>query len=156
MGGATPVYNGKNILRVPLDFPFIKYLPVVVSEKLTICSLVSSGANFLPPSRNTDQLLQIDIKYVLDSYCIFITSPVPWTLLTCAVIIYQSKQLFNLYCFHYIRLLFGPFHSYPSHFAVQWKQNVVGSIGHVSCFHLEWYGKKIKIVYCIIHINFPM
>ena len=25
-------------------------------------------------------------------------------------------------CFHYIGLLFGPFHNDPSHFAVQWKQ----------------------------------
>ena len=33
-------------------------------------------------------------------------------------------------------------------------RNVVGSIRHVSCFHLEWHDKIIKIVYYVIHINF--
>ena len=70
MGGLTPVYNGKNILRVPLGLffyripPFIKYL------------LVSDGTNSDPPFRNTDQLSQIDVKYVFDSYYILITSPI--------------------------------------------------------------------------------
>ena len=35
-------------------------------------------------------------------------------------------------------------------------RNVVGSIRHVSCFHLERYNKMIKIVYYVIHINFPI
>ena len=33
-------------------------------------------------------------------------------------------------------------------------RNVVGSIPHVSCFHLERYDKMIKIVYYVIHMNF--
>ena len=35
-------------------------------------------------------------------------------------------------------------------------RNVVGSIRHVSCFHLERYDKMIKTVYYVIHINFPI
>ena len=35
-------------------------------------------------------------------------------------------------------------------------RNVAGSIRHVSCFHLERYGKMIKTVYYVIHINFPI
>ena len=35
-------------------------------------------------------------------------------------------------------------------------RNVVGSIRHVFCFHLERYDKMIKIVYYVIHINFPI
>ena len=35
-------------------------------------------------------------------------------------------------------------------------RNIVGSIEHVSCFHLDWYDKIIKIVYYVIHINFPI
>ena len=35
-------------------------------------------------------------------------------------------------------------------------RNNVGSIRHVSSFHLERYDKMIKIVYCVIHINFPI
>ena len=35
-------------------------------------------------------------------------------------------------------------------------RNVVGSIQRVSCFHLERYDKMIKIVYYVIHINFPI
>ena len=35
-------------------------------------------------------------------------------------------------------------------------RNVVGSIQHYSCFHLERYDKMIKIVYYVIHINFPI
>ena len=34
--------------------------------------------------------------------------------------------------------------------------NVVESIQHVSYFHLERYNKMIKIVYYIIHTNFPI
>ena len=34
--------------------------------------------------------------------------------------------------------------------------NVIESIRHVSCFHLERYDKMIKIVYYVIHINFPI
>ena len=59
IGKATPVYNGKNTLGVPLRLsfytipPFIKY------------GLVSDRTNFAPPSQNTQQLF--------DSYCILIT-----------------------------------------------------------------------------------
>ena len=35
-------------------------------------------------------------------------------------------------------------------------RNVVGSIQHVSCFHLDRYNKMIKIVYWVIHVNFPI
>ena len=35
-------------------------------------------------------------------------------------------------------------------------KNVVASIRHVSCFHLERYNKMIKIVYYVIHVNFPI
>ena len=49
----------------PSDFPFLEYLLDLVSEKSTICNLDSDGTNFIPPSRNTEQLLQIDVKYVL-------------------------------------------------------------------------------------------
>ena len=73
----------------PLDFPFIEYLLDSVSEKSTICNLVSKGTNFLLPSRNTDQLLQINFKYVSNSYCVLITSPVAST--QYRIIIYQSK-----------------------------------------------------------------
>ena len=43
-----------------------------MSEEWTICSLDSDGTNFIPPSRNTEQLLQIEIIYVFDSYHILI------------------------------------------------------------------------------------
>ena len=56
----------------PSDSPFIEYLLDLVSEKLTICNLVSDGTNFVPLSRNTDELLQIDVELVFDSYCILI------------------------------------------------------------------------------------
>ena len=69
VSGATPVYNGK----VPPDFPFVEYLFDSVYENSTICNLVSDGTNFVPPSRNIDQLLQINAKYLFDSYCILIT-----------------------------------------------------------------------------------
>ena len=58
-------------------------------------------------------------------------------------------------CFHYIGSLLGPFRSYPS-LHPSGNRNVVGSIRHVSCFHLERYDKMIKIVYYVIHINFPI
>ena len=51
-----------------MDFPFIEYLLDSVSEKSTICDLVSEG--------NTDQLLQIDVKYVFDFYCILIRTQI--------------------------------------------------------------------------------
>ena len=61
MGGATPVHNGK---KHPMGSP------QSVSEKLPIFNLVSSGKDFVPPFQNTDQLLQIHVKYAFDSYCI--------------------------------------------------------------------------------------
>ena len=57
MGDATVLYNRKHIL---------------VSEKSTICNLDSDGTNFIPPSQKTEQLLQIDVKHVFDSYYILI------------------------------------------------------------------------------------
>ena len=54
------------------DFSFLEYLLDLVSEKSTIYNLDSDGTNFIPPSRNTEQLLQIDIIYVFDSYHILI------------------------------------------------------------------------------------
>ena len=56
----------------PSDVPFLEYLLKSVSEKLTICNLVSDGTSFIPPSRNTEHLLQIAIKYVFDSYYILL------------------------------------------------------------------------------------
>ena len=50
MGGATKVYNGKNILGTPLDFSFIEYHLESVSEKSAIFNLVSNGTNFVLPS----------------------------------------------------------------------------------------------------------
>ena len=44
----------------------------MVSEMSRICNLVSDRTNFAPPSQNTEQLLQIDVKYVFDSYYILI------------------------------------------------------------------------------------
>ena len=35
-------------------------------------------------------------------------------------------------------------------------RNVVASIWQVSCFRLERYDKMIKIVYYVMHINFPI
>ena len=35
--------------------------------------LVFDGANFVAPSQNIDQLLQIDFKYIFDSYYSLIT-----------------------------------------------------------------------------------
>ena len=49
----------------PSDFPFLECLLDLVSEKSTVCNLDSDGTNCIPPSRNTEQLLQIDVKYVL-------------------------------------------------------------------------------------------
>ena len=67
MGGTTTVYNVKNILGVPLE-----YLLDLLSEKSTICKLVSDGTNFGQPSRNNGQLLQIDVKHFFGSHCILI------------------------------------------------------------------------------------
>ena len=72
MGRATPMYNRKNI-RGFSDFPFMEYLLDSICEKLTLCNLVSDRSNFIPPSWNIDQLLQIAVKYVFDSYAILIT-----------------------------------------------------------------------------------
>ena len=51
MGKATTVYNGKNILRVLLGLSFYR-----------IPRLPPWHTNFVPPSRNTDQLLQINVN----------------------------------------------------------------------------------------------
>ena len=52
MGGATPVYNGKNILAVPpRSFPFTEYLLDSLSEKLAIYNLVSGRTNFVHPPK---------------------------------------------------------------------------------------------------------
>ena len=68
MGGATSVYNGKiTPYRFPLDFPFTEYLLDSISEKSPICNLVSDGTDFVPPLRNTDQLLH---KLVLNMFLI--------------------------------------------------------------------------------------
>ena len=48
--------------QFPSEFPFIEYLLDSFYEKSTICNLVSDRTNFVPPSRNTDQLLQIDFR----------------------------------------------------------------------------------------------
>ena len=74
MGRANPVYNGKKTWEFPSDFPFIEHLLDSVSGKSPICNLVSDEAYFVPAFRNTDQLLQIDIKYFFHSYCILVTS----------------------------------------------------------------------------------
>ena len=50
MGGATP-------LSSPRNFPFIEHLLDSLSEKPAISNLVFDETNFVPPSRNTDQLL---------------------------------------------------------------------------------------------------
>ena len=75
MGGASPVYNGKNILGAPLGLSFLQYLEYLldsVYEKLTKRNLVSYGTNFGPSPPpplythpNTDQLLQIDVNTFL-------------------------------------------------------------------------------------------
>ena len=56
----------------PSDFPFLGYLLDLVSEKSTICNLDSDGTNFIPLSQNTEQLLQIEVKYVFGSHYILI------------------------------------------------------------------------------------
>ena len=70
MGGNTPVCNTENILGVPIGLSFHKIPPWLGLWKVDVCKLVSDGTNFVPPFRNIDQLLQIDVKYVFDSYCI--------------------------------------------------------------------------------------
>ena len=72
MGGNTPVCNTENILGVPIGLSFHKIPPWLGLWKVDVCKLVSDGTNFVPPFRNIDQLLQIDVKYVFDSYCILI------------------------------------------------------------------------------------
>ena len=64
MGGATPVYNLKKTSEeFPYDFPFIEYhLLDPVSENSAICNLFSDRTNFIPPSRNTEQLSKICVK----------------------------------------------------------------------------------------------
>ena len=145
----------KIILGNPLsNSRFIEYLLYSVSEKSTICNVFSYGKNVVPPSWNTDQLLQIDVKYVFD-YCILITSPVSsrqyWIHKT---IIYQSKQLFSLY---YVPITLDCFlvHSLTIHHILQpnGNKNVAESVCHVSSFHLEQYNKMIKIVYYVNHIT---
>ena len=59
-------------LHYRMEKTFIEYFLDSVSEKSTTCNLVSNGTNFVPPSRNTEQLLQIDVKYVFDPYYILI------------------------------------------------------------------------------------
>ena len=49
----------KTSKEFPSYFSFMEYL----YEKSAICDLVSDGINFIPPSRNIDMLLQIDVKY---------------------------------------------------------------------------------------------
>ena len=55
-----------------MDFPFLEYLLDLVSENSTICNLASNETNFIPPCRNAEQLLQIDVKYVFDYWYILI------------------------------------------------------------------------------------
>ena len=56
---------GHSPKQLPLESPFIEYLLHSVYEKSTIFNLVSDGTNFVSPSRNTDQLLQIDVNTIL-------------------------------------------------------------------------------------------
>ena len=62
MGGATPVYNRKKFLGVPLGLLWHGIW------KVDNKCLVSDTKNFVPPSQNIDQLLQIDVKNVFDSH----------------------------------------------------------------------------------------
>ena len=58
----------KTSSEFPTDFPLIEYLEYLldsVYEKLAICNLVSDETNFVPLSRNTDQLLQTDVNTFL-------------------------------------------------------------------------------------------
>ena len=74
MGGTTSACNAKNILGLLIGLSFHKIPPWLGLRKVgnTIYNLVSDGTKFVPPFRNIDQPLQIDVKYVLDSYCILI------------------------------------------------------------------------------------
>ena len=100
MGGATPVYNGKNILGVHLGFSF--YRIPRVPPWLGLWKV----DNMLPSFRR-DKFCSTLPKYwpaiinwrsyVFDSYCILITSPVPSTQYWMqTIIIYWSKQSLNL------------------------------------------------------------
>ena len=74
MGGTISACNAKNILRLS----FHKIPPWLGLRKVgnRIYNVVSDGTKFVPPFRNIDQPLQIDVKYdvkyVCDSYCILI------------------------------------------------------------------------------------
>ena len=74
MGGTTSACNAKNILGLS----FHKIPPWLGLRKVgnRIYNVVSDGTKFVPPFRNIDQPLQIDVKYdvkyVCDSYCILI------------------------------------------------------------------------------------
>ena len=72
MGGTTPVCNAKNI-GVSIGLSFHRIPHWLGLWKVDVCNLVSDGTNFVPPFWNIDQLLQIGVKYVFDSYCILIT-----------------------------------------------------------------------------------
>ena len=84
MGGATPVYNGKNIPGVPLGFSFYR-IPRVPPW------LGLWKVDNMQPSFRRDKFCSTLPKYwpaitnwcsyVFDSYCILITSPVPSTIL---------------------------------------------------------------------------
>ena len=74
MGGTTSVCNAKNILGLLLGLSFHKIPPWLGLRKVgnAIYNLISDGTDFVPPFRNIDQPLQIDVKYVCDSYCVLI------------------------------------------------------------------------------------
>ena len=63
----------KSILGVLLGLSFDRIPLESVYEKSTTCKLVSNETNFVLPTVNIYQLLQIDVNYVFDSYCILIT-----------------------------------------------------------------------------------
>ena len=66
--------NAKNILGLLLRLSFHKIPPWLGLRKVgnTKYNLVSDGTNVVPPFRNIGQPLQIDVKYVFNSYCILI------------------------------------------------------------------------------------
>ena len=72
MDGATPVYNGKYILGVLLELSFHIIPPWLSLWKVDNMQLVSDTTNFVLPSQNTDQLLQIDIKHVFEILIVFL------------------------------------------------------------------------------------
>ena len=73
MGGTTSACNAKNILGLLIGLSFHKIPPWLGLRKVgnTIYNVVSDGTKFVPPFRNIDQQI-LQIKYVLDSYCILI------------------------------------------------------------------------------------